>query len=249
MRFPLETAWPEQLSSFRRCHVKIGGPGVQGGEALFRLDRCLISKSDLECKGSTVALSIKTEEADRLARALAKLTGETLTEAVTAALRERLDREEARQKAAGDLPARLAALSERLRIVYDTRPVDRAEWDAASGDEACLSSMRRQSSRSCSGSRNPVRSLPAWRPIPTESSQLPPTSKPAPSWPDGAARIGFERWMIWYILIDRRNRNRARQCEARAARLAGTDHLRSGYGSRRPAQLWRHLFICACQGA
>jgi antitoxin VapB len=83
-----------------------------------------------------VALSIKTEEADRLARALAKLTGETLTEAVTAALRERLDREEARQKAAGDLPARLAALSERLRIVYDTRPVDRAEWDAASGDEA-----------------------------------------------------------------------------------------------------------------
>jgi antitoxin VapB len=38
-------------------------------------------------------LSIKDPEADRLARALAKRTGETLTEAVIGALRERLDRE------------------------------------------------------------------------------------------------------------------------------------------------------------
>ncbi|MFN3836064.1 MAG: type II toxin-antitoxin system VapB family antitoxin, partial [Glycocaulis sp.] len=34
-----------------------------------------------------MALSIKTEEADRLARLLAELTGETMTEAVTKALR------------------------------------------------------------------------------------------------------------------------------------------------------------------
>jgi antitoxin VapB len=39
-----------------------------------------------------MALSIKTEEADRLARELAEVTGESLTEAVTEALRERLSR-------------------------------------------------------------------------------------------------------------------------------------------------------------
>lgn len=39
-----------------------------------------------------MALSIKTDEADRLARALAAETGESLTEAVTQALRERLSR-------------------------------------------------------------------------------------------------------------------------------------------------------------
>jgi antitoxin VapB len=39
-----------------------------------------------------MALSIKHDEADRLARALAGVTGETLTEAVVTALRERLDR-------------------------------------------------------------------------------------------------------------------------------------------------------------
>jgi antitoxin VapB len=83
-----------------------------------------------------MALSIKTEEADQLARTLAKLTGETITEAVTIALRERLAREQARREAATDLPARLAALSERLRAAYDTRPVSRPEWDAACGEEA-----------------------------------------------------------------------------------------------------------------
>ena len=38
-------------------------------------------------------LSIKDPEADRLARALARRTGETLTEAVMNAIRERLERE------------------------------------------------------------------------------------------------------------------------------------------------------------
>ena len=60
---------------------------------------------------SAMALSIKTDEADRLARRLAKLTGETMTEAVTVALRERLARERARREAAADLPARVAAFS------------------------------------------------------------------------------------------------------------------------------------------
>jgi len=39
-----------------------------------------------------MSLNIKSEEAERLARALAGATGETLTGAVTNALRERLDR-------------------------------------------------------------------------------------------------------------------------------------------------------------
>jgi antitoxin VapB len=82
-----------------------------------------------------VALSVKTAEADRLARALAKLTGETLTEAITTSLREGLARERAKHEAAVDLPARIAAFSLRVRDVYDTRPVTKAEWDAASGDE------------------------------------------------------------------------------------------------------------------
>jgi antitoxin VapB len=83
-----------------------------------------------------VALSIKTEEADALARRLVRLTGETMTEAVTIALRERVSREEAQRAAAKDLPARLTAFAERVRGAYDTRPVSRAEWDAAAGDEA-----------------------------------------------------------------------------------------------------------------
>ena len=81
-----------------------------------------------------MALSIKTVEADRLARALSQVTGETMTDAITIALRERLDRERARRIADADLPARLTALSERLRPFYDTRPVSQEEWDAAGGD-------------------------------------------------------------------------------------------------------------------
>jgi len=82
-----------------------------------------------------MALSIKTDEADKLARALTKLTGENMTEAVTVALRERLARERAKRLSEGDLPARLDLLAQRLRKFYDTRPITRAEWDAASGDD------------------------------------------------------------------------------------------------------------------
>jgi antitoxin VapB len=82
-----------------------------------------------------MALSIKTEEADQLARRLARLTGETMTEAVTTALRERLAREQAARDASTTLAPRLMALSAKLRANYDTSPVTRAEWDAASGDE------------------------------------------------------------------------------------------------------------------
>jgi antitoxin VapB len=62
-----------------------------------------------------MALSIKSDEADRLARELSAETGETLTEAVEIALRERLDREHARHAASmrhrlGRLAADVAAL-------------------------------------------------------------------------------------------------------------------------------------------
>jgi antitoxin VapB len=46
-----------------------------------------------------MALSIKHPEADRLARELAKTTGESLTDAIIRALRERLRREQGRPRA------------------------------------------------------------------------------------------------------------------------------------------------------
>lgn len=71
-----------------------------------------------------MALSIKSEEADRLARDLAATTGESLTDAVTVALRERLDRERSRR--ATDVIHRLRRLSEEVRSlpVLDDRPAD-----------------------------------------------------------------------------------------------------------------------------
>jgi antitoxin VapB len=53
-----------------------------------------------------MALNIRNPETDRLAQALAKLTGETKTEAVTRALRDRLDRvrrERAQRRLADEL--------------------------------------------------------------------------------------------------------------------------------------------------
>lgn len=80
-----------------------------------------------------MALSIKTDEADRLARELAKLTGESLTDAVTVALRERLARQ--RQELESNYVERLMAFAESIAPRYDRRPVTKAEWDWASGDE------------------------------------------------------------------------------------------------------------------
>ena len=82
-----------------------------------------------------MALSIKTAEADELARSLAQLTGETMTQAVTVALRERLARETRLRATDGNYVERLLSFSASLRGNYETRPVTREEWDAASGDE------------------------------------------------------------------------------------------------------------------
>ena len=71
-----------------------------------------------------MALSIKSDEADRLARELARRTGESITHAVEVALRERLER--ARQDERRGITERLRRLADdvhRLRIV-DARPPD-----------------------------------------------------------------------------------------------------------------------------
>jgi antitoxin VapB len=77
------------------------------------------------CYDRPVALSIKHDEADRLARALARETGETLTEAVVIALRERLDRVRQPSRARRRL-ARLRAIQDRVaRLpIRDARPAD-----------------------------------------------------------------------------------------------------------------------------
>lgn len=83
-----------------------------------------------------MALSIKTEEADRLARELSRLTGETMTDAITQAMRERLERLRAEQEAHGDYVARMKAFVRGRASRYDRRPVTKQEWDEAVGDTA-----------------------------------------------------------------------------------------------------------------
>ena len=69
-----------------------------------------------------MALSIKDPEADRLARELTARTGESLTEAIVVALRERLARESGRSRAI-PLADELAAIRRRCAAlpVLDTR--------------------------------------------------------------------------------------------------------------------------------
>jgi antitoxin VapB len=78
-----------------------------------------------------MALSIKHPEADRLARALAKATGEGLTEAVIKALRERLAREQSRKRG-HRLSEELRAIGERVAAlpVLDRRtPEEILDYD------------------------------------------------------------------------------------------------------------------------
>jgi antitoxin VapB len=66
-----------------------------------------------------MALSIKDPEADRLARELARRTGETLTEAVVRSLRERLERQRGRLRRPGLQRGRLRrpGLADELRRI------------------------------------------------------------------------------------------------------------------------------------
>ena len=77
-----------------------------------------------------MALSIKNPDADRLARALAATTGESLTDAVVIALEERLERERTRR--AGALAhrlKRLAAEVQDLPVLDQRKPDDIVGFD------------------------------------------------------------------------------------------------------------------------
>ena len=73
-----------------------------------------------------MALSLKDKETDRLAREVASLTGETLTDAVRTALAERLERERLRRGQPAGLAERLAALGRECAALpdFDTRTPD-----------------------------------------------------------------------------------------------------------------------------
>jgi antitoxin VapB len=73
-----------------------------------------------------MALSLKDKETDRLAREVAALTGETLTDTIRKALSERLEREKLRRGLSGDLAARLRAIGAHCAGLpdHDTRDPD-----------------------------------------------------------------------------------------------------------------------------
>ena len=66
-----------------------------------------------------MALSIKSDRADALARELASLTGESITDAVTNAIDERLERTRSRRVQINDLLEQFRALP-----VVDSRSAD-----------------------------------------------------------------------------------------------------------------------------
>ena len=79
-----------------------------------------------------MALSLKDNETDRLAREVVALTGETLTEAIRKALAERLERERLRRGQPADLVSRLREIGERCASLpdFDTRtPEEIAGYD------------------------------------------------------------------------------------------------------------------------
>ncbi len=71
-------------------------------------------------------MSLKDKETDRLAREVAALTGETLTEAVRQALAERLERERLRRGKSARLSARLLEIGAHCAALpdFDTRSPD-----------------------------------------------------------------------------------------------------------------------------
>ena len=73
-----------------------------------------------------MALSLKDKETDRLARAVADLTGETLTEAIRKALAERLERERLRRGETTALADRLMQIGRHCAALpdHDTRTPD-----------------------------------------------------------------------------------------------------------------------------
>jgi antitoxin VapB len=71
-----------------------------------------------------MALSIKDDEADRLARELASLTGESLTQAITNSLRERLARLAPKRSASLLEDIERIGLRNANRPLLDLRPAE-----------------------------------------------------------------------------------------------------------------------------
>lgn len=73
-----------------------------------------------------MALSLKDRETDRLAREVAALTGETLTDTIRKALEERLERERRRRGRPVDLATRFRLIGEHCASPpdHDTRTPD-----------------------------------------------------------------------------------------------------------------------------
>lgn len=84
-----------------------------------------------------MALNIKNEEADRLARELSELTGESLTEVVIRSLRERLARESGRVLSYG-LRDDVARIQERIAAL--PRRDERSDEEIIGYDDAGLPS-------------------------------------------------------------------------------------------------------------
>ena len=82
-----------------------------------------------------MAISIRDGETDRLAREVARLTGETLTEAIGIALRERLER--VRVQRDGGRVARLRAIGDRC-AAHIGGPVSSADHGELLYDELGL---------------------------------------------------------------------------------------------------------------
>ncbi len=68
-----------------------------------------------------MALSIKSDQADRLARELARLTGESVTAAVTEAIRQRLVREHNKRRSTG-LVQRILQISDHMSTLPSLDP-------------------------------------------------------------------------------------------------------------------------------
>lgn len=73
-----------------------------------------------------MALSLKDPETDALARQVARLTGETLTQAIRTSLAERLERERLKRGETTDLRDEIDEIVRRFNAlpVFDTRSAD-----------------------------------------------------------------------------------------------------------------------------
>jgi antitoxin VapB len=93
--------------------------------ACYRIGTCLwmssfrIPAGILDIAVAVMAFSLKDKETDRLAREMAALTGETLTDAIRIALAEPLDRERLKRGQPGDLAALIRAIGEQFASLPD----------------------------------------------------------------------------------------------------------------------------------